>query len=82
MCSKGINKLDDQNGLRVSLRMRLNLNKLSTMESNVLTLFKSILTLLILTHTLNVSSRVLYNTSTHEKITPDQIAGGGTRVIQ
>lgn len=82
MCSKVINKLDDQNGLRVVLRMRLNLNKLSTMENNVLSMIKSTLSLFILTHTLNVSSGVLYNTSTHEKISPDQIAGGGTRVIQ
>ena len=82
MCSKGINKLDDQNGLRVVLRMRLNLNKLSTMENNVLSILKFILSLFILTHTLKVSSGVLYNTSTHEKISPDQIAGGGTRVIQ
>jgi hypothetical protein len=48
------------------------------MERYIIKFSNSFLFLFVFTNFLNGSTGLLYNTSTHETITPDQIAGGGT----
>jgi hypothetical protein len=64
--------------LGVLLRLRLNLTIMSTMERYIIKFSNSFLILFVFTNFLTGSTGLLYNTSTHETITPDQIVEGGT----
>lgn len=48
------------------------------MERYIIKFSNSFLILFVFTNFLTGSTGLLYNTSTHETITPDQIVGGGT----
>ena len=51
---------------------------MSIMEDNSIKIFKVVLVLAIFQCIANGNNEVLYNTNTHETITPSEIAGGGT----
>jgi hypothetical protein len=51
---------------------------MSTMERYIIKFSNSFLILFVFTNFLTGSTGLLYNTSTHETITPSQIVGGGT----
>ena len=51
---------------------------MSTMENYSIKIFKVVLVLAIFQCIANGNNEVLYNTNTHETITPSEIAGGGT----
>ena len=60
------------------MRLRLNLTKMSIMEKYFVKFSKSFVVLFVFTNILIGSTGLLYNTSTDETISMDQITGGGT----